>query len=799
MLLIASLVIPSKMFAQSCPENIGFENGNFQNWKAYTGTATVDGDKNIVETTEVKSAITGRQTIISDKSLRDPYGKFPIVPKNGGNFVVKLGNNGTGGQAEGISYLLTVPADRPEFTLTYQYAVVLEDPNHLHEEQPRFIARVKDVEKNEYISCASNEYISISNLPGFNKTNSTPAVIYKDWTPVTLNLSGYQGKQLIIEFISADCTLGGHFGYAYVDVNNLCGDLIIGNTYCNTAEQLTISGPSGFQNYEWYNENRTVKYGSGQNITIKPTPKEGSRIVLDLIPYTGFGCPSTITATIRSVDYQLLVKAKNTVCENSIIDLTSSEYILNQSPEFTYLVYTDKDLTQQITNPVKITERKTYYVKATNFKGCESVAMIDIEIYNMAAITVKNPNSVCYGQSVDISASELYVGDLSGMTRAYFSNATATAAVVNPQAIKQSGRYYVSIKNSSGCIKVFPIDVKINDKPALKINHPDAVCYPATVDLTSPAIFNGSDPAFTYQFYSDQALKIPVSDPKTISKSGTYYVVATNAQGCIVDDKINVVVDALPVLAIKNPESACYPERVDITRSSLYEGSSAEANFSYYYDEGLTNKIANPKAITKTGTYFVKASNAGGCYVSGKINVTVNDLPVIIIHKPKAIFDSEFIDLTAPEITNGSKGFIKTSYFEDASLTRPIANPTKINKAGIYYIAIENESGCSASASIELTILPKPKIIVPTAFTPQKDTNNRLYPFLVSIQKLTSFKVFNKWGILVYQTDAMASSGGWDGQFKSKMQPLETFSWFAEGIDAFGAKYQSTGKTILIL
>lgn len=50
---------------------------------------------------------------------------------------VKLGNNGTGAQADGMSYLLNVPADRPEFTLTYQYAVVLEDPNHPLEEQPR--------------------------------------------------------------------------------------------------------------------------------------------------------------------------------------------------------------------------------------------------------------------------------------------------------------------------------------------------------------------------------------------------------------------------------------------------------------------------------------------------------------------------------------------------------------------------------------------------------------------------------------------------------------------------------------
>ncbi len=97
-----------------------------------------------------------------------------------------------------------------------------------------------------------------------------------------------------------------------------------------------------------------------------------------------------------------------------------------------------------------------------------------------------------------------------------------------------------------------------------------------------------------------------------------------------------------------------------------------------------------------------------------------------------------------------------------------------------------------------VTVLPAPKIVVPTAFTPQKSTNNLLYPFFTSIQKLISFKVYNKWGILVYQTGSMVSTG-WDGQFNSKMHPMETFSWFAEGIDVLGGKFQSKGKTILIL
>lgn len=796
MLFIALLSMPSKLYAQTCPENIGFENGNFRNWKIFTGLTSLDKNKNVIYTNEINAPANGRHTINSNKAEKDYYGGFDLIPKNSGNFSVKLGNNGTGAQVDGVSYLLNVPADRPEFTLTYQYAVVLEDPNHPLEEQPRFIARVKDLEKNTYIPCASFEYVATSSLPGFTKSKVNGAVIFKDWTPVTINLSGYQGKQLLIEFISADCALGGHFGYAYVDVNNLCGDLIVGNTYCKSADELSISGPSGFKTYNWFNADKSIKYGSGQSVTLKPTPAEGSKIILDLIPYDGFGCPSSVEAIVHSVDYQVKVLEKNIVCQDAEIDLTSTEYILNKSGGFTYLVYQDKDLTQQVYGLAKISGKTKYYIKATNYKGCESFATIEVDVFDFANLMVKAPAEVCYNEIVDITDEQLYA-NLSGISRSYFSDEKATSALLNPKTIKASGTYYVKLSNNSGCSKVVAIPVVVNPKPTLAISNPAAVCYPSKVDVTATNIFAGNDASFKYTFFEDAALNVPLADPRNIAKTTIVYVKAINTLGCLVTSKIEVIINDSPVLVVKNPPEVCYPEKVDITDLNLFQGSTERLTYSFYTNEALTEKLTNPRSVGKTGTYYVKATNASGCYAVDKVQVIINKLPILVINKPKPIFDYDYVDLTSSEIIKGSKEFVKASYYHDALLSKPVSQPDKVNKAGIYYISLQNEKGCLVSAPVELNILPQPKILVPTAFTPHKETNNRLYPFLVSIQKLTSFKVFNKWGILVYQTDL--ATNGWDGQFKSKMQPLETFSWFAEGIDTFGGKFQTTGKTILIL
>jgi len=794
MLLIAFMAITSKVNAQLCPENIGFENGNFKNWKIYTGSISTSG----VNLNEVSAAVSGRQTIQNDKIILDTYGRFPIVPKNAGNYTVRLGNSGTGAQAEGVSYLINIPSNRPEFTLTYQYAVVFEDPNHAVFEQPKFIARVKDLQTGAYIPCASFEYIATSTLPGFKKSASNSGVIYKEWTPVTINLSGYQGKQLLLEFVTADCALGGHFGYAYIDVNNLCGDLIVGNTYCKSSEELNVSGPSGFQTYNWYNGDKSIKYGNGQAVKIKPTPPDGTQIVLELIPFPGFGCPSTLSAVVKSVDYQLQLLPKNTVCQGTVVDLTSDDYVLNRNADFSYFAFADKDLSIPVKSSVSINENTTYYIMATNYKGCESVASVDISIFDVANITAKNPPQACYTETVDITKNEIYVGDLTDITKAYFTDAAATKPLANPARINLSGRYYTKLSNSLGCSKILPVDVIVNPKPTFKVTNPPGVCFPSTIDITALTNFAGSDADLKYSFFLDAAFTQPVTNPEKVAQSGTFYIKATNALGCVVTDKINVVVYELPVLVLKNPAAVCYPLTVDITNPNLYTGTTTGVTYSYFADSNLSIKLTQPAQVATTGTYYVKITNQNGCAVSNKIEVTINPLPVIVLNKPKPIFDYDFIDLTAADIVKGSKGYVKAYYYSDAALTKTVSDPTKVNKAGTYYITLESDKGCPITASIELTILPAPKIVVPTAFTPQKLTNNHLYPFFTSIAQLKSFKVFNKWGILVFETNTMESTG-WDGQFKTKMQPMETFSWYADGIDVLGGKFQSKGKTILIL
>src|SRR5882672_9501878 len=106
MKLIITLVLmicANGAFAQSCPPNIDFENGTFSGWDCFIGSTSVSGGVNVINLNP-SPPVPGRHEIISSTSTPtlDHYGNFPALCPYAGNYSVKLGNNSTGSQAEGM-------------------------------------------------------------------------------------------------------------------------------------------------------------------------------------------------------------------------------------------------------------------------------------------------------------------------------------------------------------------------------------------------------------------------------------------------------------------------------------------------------------------------------------------------------------------------------------------------------------------------------------------------------------------------------------------------------------------------
>jgi len=92
---------------------------------------------------------------------------------------------------------------------------------------------------------------------------------------------------------------------------------------------------------------------------------------------------------------------------------------------------------------------------------------------------------------------------------------------------------------------------------------------------------------------------------------------------------------------------------------------------------------------------------------------------------------------------------------------------------------------CFSGKSIYLLdVYPETFIKVPNTFTPNSDGNNDIvYAEGWGVKKLLYFRIYNRWGELVFETNDMKI--GWDGRYKGAIQSDDTFQYKVEGLDYF--------------
>lgn len=67
-------------------------------------------------------------------------------------------------------------------------------------------------------------------------------------------------------------------------------------------------------------------------------------------------------------------------------------------------------------------------------------------------------------------------------------------------------------------------------------------------------------------------------------------------------------------------------------------------------------------------------------------------------------------------------------------------------------------------------------LLIPNAFTPNNDGTNDIFRIRnFSNQRLLEFKIFNRWGTILFHTQD--PKGGWDGTFKGNPQPMGVYGY----------------------
>ena len=802
-LIILNFIFSIPAIAQNvCPPNLDFENGNFLNWVCKTGTVSTSGGQN-TPVLSPSGPTFGRHTIIPySDTTKDRYGGFPVLCPNGSGYSVKLGNDNSGTEAEGVFYTYNIPVTASNFSILYQYAVVFENPGHKPEEQPRFRARVINLTDNDTIGCVSFDFTSGANLPGFKVSGINSEVLYKDWTPVSLNLSGYAGKTIQVELITSDCTLGAHFGYAYVDVNSQCDGSIVGTTICVGDTTVNLLAPYGYQSYAWYSDNTFSQIlGTGQTLFINPAPNVGRVFPVIVTPFPGFGCTDTVYANIKTDTKPISnAGADATVCRLLQVPLGTTPNPAN----FYYWTPTNLVTNPIIANPIGFNNTlspQQFIVKTTTrSSGCFSYDTVVIRSVSIdTTLLVTGKINYC---TAEIYNNSLTVSNLSSGIQWLKNNIPIAGETTRVYIPVVAGAYRAKFVQN-GCTdttRTVTFSDHVSPVARYTVNKNTQCVTNNSFVFTNGSTIPNPDLFTVLWNFGDGTASQTTNAVKAYNLPGTYNLklIATSNYNCIdsVSGIIKVIANAAPDFT---QDVNCTNAPVNYINKTA-ENGSLSVSYLWDFNNGPGSVLKNPPPLTypNPGTYNISLqTSAVGCEAEKQ---TISKK--VIIYEPKP--GIRYPDRTVPS-TYSSQIFTRWGIGDvyNWSPAIQLSNPRikspyfkAINDVE-YLIAITDINKCITTDTIKMYVLTKKGWYMPNAFTPNNDgLNDIIRPYLQGMVALKKFSIYNRLGNLIFSTNRDGEA--WNGKYQGIPLEAGTFVWMIEYIDMDNKNAVQKGTFLLI-
>ena len=209
---------------------------------------------------------------------------------------------------------------------------------------------------------------------------------------------------------------------------------------------------------------------------------------------------------------------------------------------------------------------------------------------------------------------------------------------------------------------------------------------------------------------------------------------------------------------ITDPPAVCAPDKTDITKTAITSGSEPGLSFGYWQDVLTTIRLALPNAIPENGIYFIKATNASGCYSVKPVIVKIGPKPGFTVENPPAVIYPSTVDLRQTIQSGAGYNF---SFWRDPFATQSLLYPQAVDSSGVYYIRGSANSGCSIVLPVRVMI--NPAINAPNVFSPNNDGINDVW----SIPSLQLYpgcvvEVFDRYGRNVFRSTGYPKE--WDGK-----------------------------------
>lgn len=285
-----------------------------------------------------------------------------------------------------------------------------------------------------------------------------------------------------------------------------------------------------------------------------------------------------------------------------------------------------------------------------------------------------------------------------------------------------------------------------------------------------------------------------VSNPFANPEMTTNYILTSRSfgGGCVARDSVIITPITIDrTIRLEGSEAYCMGND---DSSVLQLASGSLDKITWYRDNKVVDNFNKERFyVNQSGTYYAQL-NRDGCTIN-------TDAKTILIEKakPPIRYHDLYVVANTPS-TLEARTFAATVLWQPGTFLNAMTTASPVftgSSDQLYTIQLKTAVGCITVDTQAVIIVKHMDILVPTAFTPNKDgRNDILRPVLFGMKELTYFNVYNRWGQLLFQSKNR--NAGWDGTFQGKIQANQVVVWTAEGIGMDGKKYIRKGTSVCI-
>lgn len=417
-------------------------------------------------------------------------------------------------------------------------------------------------------------------------------------------------------------------------------------------------------------------------------------------------------------------------------------------------------------------------------KGCFDTVFKVLDILDKPPLAVAFADTlICKGDTLRLRA--FGSGNFQWRPNSNMSNAQVSDPLVDPRVTTV---YEVEL-DQNGCINSETVQVRVVDFVSLQAMPDTVIC------LTDSAFLRAHTNGLRYTWSPSANMNDPTRlNPKVRPTGTTTYQITSHIGNCNTTDDVVVTTVPYPSANAGKDTVICHDSPAQLNATIM------ASDFTWSPAASLTNAhtlspIAKPRTTTE---YIITVTDDLGCPKPGRDTVLVTVMPKIF-----AFAGSDTSVVVGQPLQLSAFGGVAYQWQPATSLSDPnIFNPIGLYDGSFdsirYKILVYNETGCVDSASLRVRIFrTDPRVFVPTAFTPNGDgLNDVVRPIAAGMEKIEYFRVYNRWGQLVFSTTT--NGHGWDGRVNGKEQGTDVFIWMVKARDYKGVPFTAKGTVTLV-